>query len=94
MNIARTALKWILIFAAITYLMRHLHFRESEMLLVVTIIILILALMLMKKWFPFAFNVMKSLALWSVRSLASVLWQKKERKGGASVRSQRLRWRP
>jgi hypothetical protein len=64
------------------------------MLMIVPIFILIFALMLMKKCFPFAFNAMKRLSLWGFRSSATVLWQKKERKGGASVRSQKIKWRP
>lgn len=94
MNKVRAALKWIFIIAVISCIIRTLCFRETEMLLIVPIFILILALMLMKRWFPFAFNATKRLSLWIVRSLATVLWQKKERKGGASVRSQKIKWRP
>jgi hypothetical protein len=84
---------WIVLIVATILLMQQFSFQGSEMFFFVPIAVLILVLMLMKRWFPSLFTIMKRITLRSVKALVAALWQKPERKGGANVRSQRLRWK-
>ncbi len=87
------ALKWVVLIAVAIFLLQQLSFRGVEMRFVVPIVILIFSFILIKRWVPFLFTVMKGITLWSAKTLAAILWQKPERKGGAAVRSQKMRWR-
>jgi len=89
----KNVLKWIIIIAIIAYLIQHFPCMGTEMLLFIPIIMLLIGLMLMKRWFPLTFNILKMVSLFIARSVAKILWQRPERKGGATVRSQRIRWR-
>jgi hypothetical protein len=89
----KTVLKWIFIIAIIACVIQHIPCSGTEMSLFVPIVILIIVLMLMKRWFPFIFNVLKMIFLFIARSFAKILWQRPERKGGATVRPHRIRWR-
>ncbi len=61
---------------------------------IVAVLILILGFALLKRWFPFMFNTLKKISLGGAKFVARMLWQRPERKGGATIRSQKIRWRP
>lgn len=63
-------------------------------MLILPIIILLLELYMMKRWFPTIFNLQKRFAMWILKNIARWLWKSPERKGGASIRPQRMKWRP
>lgn len=57
------------------------------------IVLLIVGIMLVKRWLPFFYALMKRVASWLLKTTANLLWPKPERKGGANVRQPRMRWR-
>ncbi len=87
------AWKWIALIIVVLLLLQQISLRRAEALYFVPVILLILSLVLIKRWFPAIFRIMKGITFWSAKTMAAILWQKSERKGGASVRSQKMRWR-
>jgi hypothetical protein len=61
--------------------------------LILAIIVLGIGFALMKKWFPSMYGLTKRLGFWTAKGMAARLWRRPEKKGGASVRPARMRWR-
>lgn len=61
--------------------------------LILAIIVLGIGFALMKKWFPTTYGLTKRVGIWTAKGMATRLWKRPEKKGGASVRQARMRWR-
>jgi hypothetical protein len=74
------------------YLLSQLHSVRIDNY-IVPILLLALCLVLLKRWFPPLYGFLKRIAAWTGKAIAGWLWYKPERKGGASMRQPRMRWR-
>jgi hypothetical protein len=54
---------------------------------------LLMALHFMKRWFPFVMNPLQKWTTRGLKSVASVLWKKPERRSGAKIQLPRIRYR-
>ena len=61
---------------------------------VLPIVILFLVFALMKRWFPAVYNFQKRIGKYALKGTANQLWKKPEKKGAATIRSSRMRWKP
>ncbi len=62
--------------------------------LILSITVLMLGFAIIKKWVPALFTVLKRTGSLVLKLTGALLKSKVERRGGATVRSHRMRWRP
>lgn len=86
--IKATLIAWLILFV----ISRIFSVRLDSFFL--PIVLLVIGFMLVKRWLPFLYALMKRAASWLLKTTANLLWPEAERKGGASVRQPRMRWRP
>jgi len=61
--------------------------------LVLSITVLVLGFAIIRNWVPALFTVVKRTGSLIIKLTGAILTHKRERRGGATVRSQRMRWR-
>jgi hypothetical protein len=61
---------------------------------VLSITVLMLGFAIIRNWVPALFTVLKRTGSLIIKLSGTLLMQKRERRGGATIRSHRLRWRP
>ncbi|MBZ0221278.1 MAG: hypothetical protein K8I01_12705 [Candidatus Methylomirabilis sp.] len=58
-----------------------------------TLVIALIVIYAMKRWLPNVYKLLKGLVIRFLKGFAGWLWGQAERKGGATIRQTRMRWR-